>query len=390
MAVRPRRKDKADLSDIYVQMKLTEIDSGSDQAAELIRNISKSSNSQSKVSDADFFSTHAFHIRMEQISRRLFAPAVDGNQYETHWFYERARGQYVQLQMAFTKAEIEKFKKQNPKEQRVTKTDLAKFRNSWDCYPHIVSKGADASFSFFAEIIDAAWEKNSDAFNDKYFKDSMALAKLFKEIEVLVTNQPWYDKGYRANIVTYSIAIFRHLLNKLAPKKNFDLSVIWNRQKVPAEVINEFKKITFFVKEQITDPSRGTANVTQWCKRENCWEKMKAAAEEEFDLLTIDNIDDYLLSADEEKSQVRQAKSAQKDISEAEAQAAVWEMGAPFWMQIEKFVLEKRLGSPEMRKALWPATRAKLPSPYQAKRLLELLELAKEEGFKAVEENGEY
>jgi hypothetical protein len=179
-------------------------------------------------------------------------------------------------------------------------------------------------------------------------------------------------------------------LNKLAPKKNFDLSVIWNRQKVPAEVINEFKKITFFVKEQITDPSRGTANVTQWCKRENCWEKMKAAAEEEFDLLTIDNIDDYLLSADEEKSQVRQAKSAQKDISEAEAQAAVGEMGAPFWMQIEKLVLEKRWGSPEMRKALWPATRAKLPSPYQAKRLLELLELAKEEGFKAVEENGEY
>ena len=66
-----RYKDGADLSQIYVQMKLTEVDSDADKASELIRNISRSSNSQNKVSDADFFATHPFHIRMEQISRRV-------------------------------------------------------------------------------------------------------------------------------------------------------------------------------------------------------------------------------------------------------------------------------------------------------------------------------
>lgn len=116
-----RYKDGADLSQIYVQMKLTEVDSNADKASDLIRNISRSSNSQNKVSDADFFATHPFHIRMEQISRRIFAPASGGAQYETKWFYERARGQYIQAQMHMTKAQKDKFAAQHPKKQVITK-----------------------------------------------------------------------------------------------------------------------------------------------------------------------------------------------------------------------------------------------------------------------------
>ena len=85
-----RHKDKADLSEIYVQMKLTEVDSNADKSSELIRTISRSSNSQNKVSDADFFATTPFHVRMEQISRKVFEPAHNGAQYETRWFYEQA------------------------------------------------------------------------------------------------------------------------------------------------------------------------------------------------------------------------------------------------------------------------------------------------------------
>lgn len=38
----------------------------------MIEEISRSSNSQNKVSDADFFSTHPFHVEMEKISRQIF------------------------------------------------------------------------------------------------------------------------------------------------------------------------------------------------------------------------------------------------------------------------------------------------------------------------------
>ena len=37
---------------------------------ELIPNIARYANKQNKVSDADFFSNHAFHVRMEDLSGR--------------------------------------------------------------------------------------------------------------------------------------------------------------------------------------------------------------------------------------------------------------------------------------------------------------------------------
>lgn len=379
-----KRKDKADLSGIYVQMKLTEIDSDSEQVSDLIRNISKSSNSQNKVSDADFFSTHPFHVRMEQISRQLFAPAVNGQQFETHWFYERARGQYLQMQMAMTKSEKDKFKAQNPKNQLVTKTDFAKARNSWEMLPHTVSKGAQTNFLKFAEIIDTGWDKNPDMYNEKYFKDTMSILKLFKELEILVTNQSWYEQGYRANIVTYSIALFNFLISKKVKNQSFDLSSIWNKQKVPELVLKEFIKITAFVYKQITDETREIVNVTQWCKKDKCWEKMQKIALQKNSLLCIENIEKFFITKEDEFLNAKQAKNMQHDISGAEAQTIVLNYSASFWYQLEDFASMKGFLTTDMSKALWPAKRIPkcTPSPYQAKRLIELLEIAKEEGFK--------
>lgn len=148
-----RHSSGADLSGISVLMKLTQVPP--ETAATIVPIISKSANSQNKVNKADFFSTHEYHIRMEQMSRREFAPAKNGAQHETHWFYERARGQYIQATMHMTKAQERKFATQNPKDQVVTKTDLAKVLSAWDMYPHIVSKGAESNFGEFAKRTEA-------------------------------------------------------------------------------------------------------------------------------------------------------------------------------------------------------------------------------------------
>jgi len=152
-----KRNNNADLSAIYVQMKLTEIDdsqTSKDDADNLMRDISKSSNSQNKVSDADFFASHPFHKQMEQISRVTFAPAMHGAQYETIWYYERARGQYLQEQLRLTPAKKNAFLLKNPKNQVIKKTDLAKVQNTWLQHPEIVSRGAQTNFVKFAEYID--------------------------------------------------------------------------------------------------------------------------------------------------------------------------------------------------------------------------------------------
>lgn len=376
-----RYKDNADLSPIYVQMKLTEVDSNADKASDLIRNISRSSNSQNKVSDADFFATHPFHIRIEQISRRVFAPASGGAQYETKWFYERARGQYLQAQMHMTKSQKEKFTAQNPKKQVITKTDLAKYRNSWAGIPHVVSKGAQTNFMKFAELIDDSWNKTDTSFNDKYFKDSVSLAILFKHTEWIVSHQPWFEQGYRANIVTYSIALLHKLIVNQFKNMDLDLQLIWNRQQVPDVVTNELVKITKYVFETITDPNRGTINVTQWCKRDACWESVKKCP-----LKLSPEIQKVLLSKEDTKSAEKEARQDQKLISDVEAQAKVLELGAEYWKKVYDFFNIKKLNmSPDQAKAMTYALKipTQFPSAYQSVQLLLLLETAKSNGFKA-------
>lgn len=381
-----RHRDKADLSPVFVQMKLTEIDSDSDKSSDLIRNISKSSNSQNKVSDADFFSTHPFHVRMEQISRRLFAPAVGGAQYETKWFYERARGQYLQAQMRMKKSEKDKFVTQHPKKQVITKTDLAKVRNTWDGLPHIVSKGAQTNFMKFAEIIDEDWEKSNNKYNEKYFKESVALMILFKHTETLVTHQPWYEQGYRANIVTYSIALLRTLIKKQFQGYDLDLGVIWNRQEVPDVVTSALTIITKEVFSAITDPARETINVTQWCKRDACWDKVKASY-----ISLSQNIEKVLSVKEEIKSAEKDARLNQKVASDLEAQEKIINAGVSFWQQVNDFSLQKKLHSPESIKAMRYALQIPntILSPYQSHKLLELLDRAESEGFKYIQENRE-
>ena len=82
--------------EIFVQMKLSVIDS--EQSEMVVPRISEYANTQNQVNTADFFSNHLFHVRMADFSRRIWAPAQQGAQRETKWFYERARGQYVNAQ----------------------------------------------------------------------------------------------------------------------------------------------------------------------------------------------------------------------------------------------------------------------------------------------------
>ena len=84
-----RKRDKADLSQIFVQMKLSVIDS--QQSEMVVPKISEYANTRNRVNAADFFSNHPFHVSMEGFSRRIWAPAQEGAPRETRWFYERMR-----------------------------------------------------------------------------------------------------------------------------------------------------------------------------------------------------------------------------------------------------------------------------------------------------------
>ena len=138
-----------------------------------------------------------------------------------------------------------------------SKTDLAKFLNTWLEQPHIVSRGAQKNFASFAVTIGKEWDRQPDAFNEAYFHEAIAKAIVFRETEDLVSKQPWYQGGYRANIVAYAIAKLAHDVSALG--KSVDFERIWREQKASPALLKALLVAATDVNEVLISTSARTA-----------------------------------------------------------------------------------------------------------------------------------
>ena len=264
-----------DLSKVLVQMKLSVLSPA--RASELIPLIARFANSQNKVNESDFFANHPYHLRLEQLSNRALAPAPDGGE-GTRWYYERSRGQYVNEQKNLSKEAKKLFLERNPKSQLLTKLDAARIENTWKGMPHKVSFGAQKNFVFFAGWLAKRWNENDSVFDDQYFRDLVAMAILFRQTEQIVTDQPWYQGAYRANIVTYTLAVLQFTVLRKGKGRQLNLGEIWERQGVSPALREQIAVTARAVLGVLTDPGRPRANVTEWANQEACWERARDAA----------------------------------------------------------------------------------------------------------------
>lgn len=373
-----RRKDKADLTQIFVQMKLSVIDN--EESEKVVPRISEYANTQNRVQAADFFSNHAYHIRMEEFSRRLWAPAGKGAQRETKWFYERARGQYADAQAKLTPAEQKRFKAENPKPQMLTKTDLAKFENVWDDHPRHVNLGAEKNFARYAARIGKEWDKSSDSFNEAYFKRAVARGIIFRATERIVSVQPWYNNGYRANIVAYTLAVLSELTKR--QEKILDFQRVWNAQAISPVLESTIAVVASRVNDDLLRPMQGISNISEWAKREACWTRMLENMDEFFDLLP-DEFDDECLSRDDHLSEKRAARNTQKVDNGIEAQTKVFAIPAARWIAVHEALAAKRLLTPKEVGILNVAMQMpmRIPTEKQCAVLLDTIEKARAEGI---------
>ncbi|MBS0469479.1 MAG: AIPR family protein [Proteobacteria bacterium] len=373
-----RRKDKADLTQIFVQMKLSVIDN--EESEKVVPRISEYANTQNRVQAADFFSNHAYHIRTEEFSRRLWAPAGKGAQRETKWFYERARGQYADAQAKLTPAEQKRFKAENPKPQMLTKTDLAKFENVWDDHPRYVNLGAEKNFARYAARIGKEWDKSSDSFNEAYFKRAVARGIIFRATERIVSAQPWYNNGYRANIVAYTLAVLSELTRR--QEKSLDFQRVWNAQAISPVLESTIAVVASRVNDDLLRPMQGISNISEWAKREACWTRMLENMDEFADLLP-DEFDGECLSRDDHLSEKRAARNTQKVDNGIEAQTKVFAIPAARWIVVHETLAAKRLLTPKEIGILNVAMQMpmKIPTEKQCAVLLETIEKARAEGI---------
>jgi hypothetical protein len=371
-----RRVDKADLSGIFIQMKLSVVPP--ETSIDIVPAISRCANSQNKVSDADFFSNHEFHRRIEGFSRRLWAPATNGAQHETHWFYERARGQFINEQTRLSKREKDRFLLQNPRNQVVTKTDLAKSENAWRQLPHEVSLGAQKNFMAFSRFAEPEWARNSDQFNERYFRDAVARTILFRRTEAIVSNEPWYEGGYRANIVAYAVARLSSLVDAEFPEMCLDFSRIWARQSLADPLDNQLRVISRAVTEVITSPESGFSNVTEWAKKQACWQRATR-----IEIPIVDGFEKELCLKIFEVADKKSSREEQKVLSGIERQALVFELGADYWRRLNEWSQGRQIFTPDESGILSVAMAmpSKIPSEKQSWRLIELKNRSEAEGF---------
>jgi len=267
------KKDKADIKDIVVQVKLSII-KDKNNFAEIVSRIAEYANTQNKVSISDLSSNTPFHIDLEKLSRNIWAPPVSGQSYQTRWFYERARGQYrnARSRDGVTKAKLKAFDLKNPKKQFFTKEELAKFINTWnEVYledklvvgPHIVVRGSQKNY---AQFITHNIPENPD---NKYFEDAIGKAILFRTAEKLYGIKPNSIGDMRYITVPYALSLLSY--KKVA---GMDLSEIWKKQVISDELQTIIYDLMIEVEQFIKNNAPG-ALYGEWAKKEECWTQVK-------------------------------------------------------------------------------------------------------------------
>jgi hypothetical protein len=276
------RKDKADVSNVAVQVKLTCVRTGGDLDT-IVQDISKYANSQNKVSVSDLSANDPFNRRLEDLSRTVWAPAAPGTQRETRWFYERARAQYAnELARADTPSQKARFEREHPRSQLFGKTDVAKYELAWDQRPDTVSRGSQKCFVVFHAMVEKR-QLNSQP-DEQFFRRLVARKILYDGIDRLVRSRGY--GGYKAQIVAYTVALLSYLT-----ARRFDFDEIWKTQAVPERFTAFLVDIADAVQGVIAKPP-GREDVTNWYKSANCWNacqelkvRIPAALSREFEAL---------------------------------------------------------------------------------------------------------
>lgn len=253
---RAKKENQADLSHVHVQAKITVVPAAEFES--MVPLISRFSNTQNKVSEVDLGANHSYHVGIERVAKRTWAPGE-----QSMWFYERARGSYQteRSKTATTLAQKASFDKKFPANHRISKEDLARYMNVWNGLPHIVSRGGQKNFTRFMESVPNVqkdWEPSTDEFKSLIAKAILyrRTQQLAKELEI---------PAFRINVVTYTVAL---LAEKTA--RRIDLVSIWDRQDLSDSLKQQIKDWLPKVAEVLIS-SAESRNPTEWFKAEQCW-----------------------------------------------------------------------------------------------------------------------
>lgn len=339
---------------------------------ELVPKISRYSNTQNTVNEADFASNDPFHISIEKLANSNWAPGE-----QTRWFYERARGQYEVARNRVAGTSVAKrriFDEQTPKSHKITKTDLAKYYNCWEQKPYIVGLGTQKNFVNFMTHI--AKDHSDFTPGSDFYKELIAKAIIYKSAEKTARKHKFPNA--RANAVAYTVALIAFkTLGRL------NLTPIWEKQAISEEMDQLIFDWMPVVMDKIVETAAGR-NVTEWAKKSQCWEEIQL-----IDLTIPAELEKELREGDPLPTVGRVVKNGKADqLSTIDRQniSRVIQHDADFWWNLAAW--GKKTGSLKELQINIIRTVAsyaaddweKIPSAKQSKHCVVALDIAKKEG----------
>lgn len=383
------KKTNPELNGIFVPMKLTVIDDRETENEDgvrfydqMVQNIAKYANSQNKVTAADLFSNDPFHIWMEKMSKKIFAPAIHYS-VPTGWYYERSRKRYEQEQFKLkSETDRKRFRAKYPKEQLITKEQLGMYLTTMKEQPNIVAKGKNFVIKEFNTIISQDYKTNKGCFNEFYFKKCICAAIIYRTVDNYLESHKdsarkptgfWYKAGgYKLDIVPYTIA---KIIHSIPAGFTLDWNYIWNRQDLSPAFMHEIEIVTKMTNDFICD-SHGVI-VTEYCKRPETW----VAYRDNVRYTPSEKFLSELIPESVTKEQEVASQKDQKDINDLNYVTEIIKLGAGYWQRLlEEGTSRAALGYVEqntLRQAVDFAHKGNIPCSASGKVPARTMALAK-------------
>lgn len=354
-----------ELGKVFVPMKISVI-RDAENGENIIKAISTSANSQTAIKNSDFSANEPYLVDLEKYSRSEWVP--NGNSKPVcKWYFERTRGQYLDQLAQLSGYNEKAFKREYPKNQKIIKTDIAKYETSWNMMPYNVCRGAEKNYTIFVTDI----KRDKPEVTASYFKRVIAKCILFNTIDSIVKSKKL--GGYKANMNAYLMASISFLSDR-----NLDLTYIWEQQMVQQEVIDRIEELIPMVWLHLTGSSSSggnqSSNVGEWSKKPECWNRLKLKLSE------YEKFGQELMQGETNEDGTSLNPAQQSKIQEAEA------IEANYWFALANWAKTRDLLTPMDRKAAFNfgtmrSRNRAFKSLKQAQYALKIVARAEELGF---------
>jgi len=266
------RKDGFPVDKVRVMAKINVArDVPEDKLDELISNISKFSNSQSKVSSVDLDSRNPQLTRIKALSESIITPTGK------RWFFEKAKGEFnTKLRIAGNNRN--RIERDYPRDMRFSKEQLGKYFTSWGDQPYVVKKGGDKVFRYFIDAISGEDTLNKPEIDRAFYEMLIARVILFKSFENIYGQGKNSIGQIRSAVVPYSISVIYRYTDGQKGGRLFDLARLWLREGIEDD-LSELARQLMELMNDLIRKYAASDDLGEFSKRKELWESIRESTE---------------------------------------------------------------------------------------------------------------